>query len=126
MRAETETTHLCEHAVFKDQAYAKQSVTTQIACRVTGQHTGRSVCKFMLIGTYQWFWKLKQNNGDVWLYFVSMTNNETRKHCDAARMAITFHVYVHVSAPLILFQVKIFYSNVSILCEIKQFKNTDN
>jgi len=49
----TKITHLCEQAVFKDQAYAKQSVTTQIACRVTGQHTGRSVCKFMLIGTYQ-------------------------------------------------------------------------
>lgn len=80
-RAEAKTTHLCEHAVFKDQAYAKQSVTTQIACRVTGQHTGRSVCKFMLIGTYQWFWKLKQTNSDVWIYFISMTNNETRKHC---------------------------------------------
>jgi len=31
--------------------------------RHTGQHTGRSVCKFMLIAMYQWFWKLKRTNG---------------------------------------------------------------
>lgn len=96
-RAEAKTTHLCEHAVFKDQAYAKQSVTTQIACRVTGQHTGRSVCKFMLIGTYQWFWKLKQTNGDVWFYFISMTNNETRKHCTMLYV-VTRYMFVCNSA----------------------------
>lgn len=84
------------YANKQDQGYAKQLCyhADSPSRRVAGQHTGRSVCKFMLIAMYQWFWKPKQTNGDAWLYFVSVANNEMRK--STARTAHCYSVAIHV------------------------------